>query len=116
MCCPLAFLEEFIAVFQVTMSQIDTEDYKNHKSFLLFEDFKHFSPNFRQTLSIERLKRVNKEKYVLSSMLRKEINAVLHRKLSGMDIEKDKISKKNSNFLILFTFCQNSDKLRGLQN
>ena len=27
-------------------------------------------------------------------MLRKEINAVFNRKLSGIDIEKDKISKK----------------------
>ena len=47
-------------------------------------------------------------------MLRKEINAVFNRKMSGIDIEKDKISKKYQ-ILFFFTFCQNIGKLRGLQ-
>ena len=33
MCCPVGFLEELITVFQVTMSQIDTENDKNPKIF-----------------------------------------------------------------------------------
>ena len=33
MCCPVGFLEELITVFQVTMSQIDTEIDKNPKIF-----------------------------------------------------------------------------------
>ena len=52
---------------------------------------------------------------VLSSMLRKEINAVFKRKLSGIDIGKDKIPKVFVFSLFLFIFCQIIDKLRGIK-
>ena len=42
MCCPVGFLEELITVFQVTMSQIDTENDKNPKIF----QFPKFLPIF----------------------------------------------------------------------
>ena len=45
MCCPVDFSEEFIAVFQVEMSQIDT---KNDKNPEVFQCFMHFFQNFMQ--------------------------------------------------------------------
>ena len=48
-------------------------------------------------------------------MLRKEINAVFKRKLSGIDIKKDKVLKNYQIPFFFFTFCQNIDRLRGLQ-
>ena len=46
MCCPVGFSEEFIAVFWVEMSQIDTE---KDKKFSNFKDFMRFLEKFRQS-------------------------------------------------------------------
>ena len=44
------------------MSQTDTEKDKTLQSFSIFKGFMHFFRNFWQTLWIETLKRVNKER------------------------------------------------------
>ena len=48
----------------------------------------------------------------MSSMLRKEINSVFQ---TGIDIEKDKVSKIFRFSLFLVNFCQNIDGLCGLE-
>ena len=42
MCCPVGFLEEFIAVFEVTISQIDTENMTKNPKFSNFQRFYAF--------------------------------------------------------------------------
>ena len=47
MCCQVGFYEEFIVVFSVKMSQIDTENDKN-LTFSNFQGFYSFLLKFRQ--------------------------------------------------------------------
>ena len=42
----VVFKEEIIAMFQMKMSQIDSEIDKNLQNFSIFKDFLHFFPNF----------------------------------------------------------------------
>ena len=86
---------------------------KNTK-FPIFEDFMHF-PNFRQTSSFGTLERVNKERKCCPVYLEKRQMQFFKRKLSGIDNEKDKISKFSRFSLFLFNFCQNIGRPRGLK-
>ena len=58
------------------MSQIDTKKDQNPRNFLIFKDFMHFFPNFWQTLWIETLKRVNKERMCCPVGFLEELSAV----------------------------------------
>ena len=58
------------------MSQIDTKKDQNPRNFSIFKDFMHFFPNFWQTLWIETLKRVNKERMCCPLGFLEELSAV----------------------------------------
>ena len=72
------------------MSQIDTEEDKILRNFSIFKDFMCFSPNFRETLWIGTLKRVNKERMCCLLAFLEEITAVFQVTLLQIDIENDK--------------------------
>ena len=91
------------------MSQND----KNPKTFQISKVLGTF-PNFRQTSSTGTLKSVKKEKMCCPVWLEKRQMQFLKRKLSRMLIKVDKISKYFRFSLLLFHFCQNIDRLRGL--
>ena len=63
-------------MFRMKMSQIDTEKDKILRNFSIFKDFMCFSPNFRQTLWIGTLERVNKERMCCPVGFLEELSAV----------------------------------------
>ena len=74
------------------MSQIDTENDKNLKIFKFSKIVCIFSKVSTDNVN-RNIEMGQQGKNVLSNMLRAEIKAVIKRKLSGIDIEKDNISK-----------------------
>ena len=98
-CCPVGISEGIIAVFQMKKSQIDTKNDKpmteNDKSpkIFLFSMVLCIFPNFRQPSSIGTLKMVSNENMCCPLCLEKRLMQIFKRKLSGIDIDKDKISK-----------------------
>ena len=80
------------------VSQIDTENDKNLKSFPIFKDFIHFFPSFRLTLWIGTLKRINKEGMCCPVGFSKKFNAVFQVKMSQIDTKKDKKTQNSPNF------------------
>ena len=76
MCCRVGFSEEFTAVFHVKISQIDTENDKNPKKTPSFQRFYVLFPQFSTNFDNCNFETCRQRKNVLSSMLRKEINAV----------------------------------------
>ena len=77
--CPVCFSEEFIALFSMKMSQIDTESYKNPKIFRCLKIYAFF-PKISKDFVDCNVEKGQKGKNVLSSVLRKEINAVIQTK------------------------------------
>ena len=73
---PVVFNEEIIAMFSMKMSQIENENDKNLGNFSIFKDFMHFFSKFSTDFVDWNVEKGQQGKYVLSSMLRKEINAV----------------------------------------
>ena len=82
-------------------SQLDTEIDENSKIFQFSVFFAVFLKNFQQTPEIGMLEWINKEQ-MLSRMLSGTINAAFQMKMSGINIEKGKISK----FSIFIIFLQ----------
>ena len=64
MCCPVGFSEEFVVVFLLKKSQIDTKMTKT-QNFPNFKVFMHFLLEFQQTSWIGMFQRVNRGKLVV---------------------------------------------------
>ena len=71
MCCPVGYSEEFIAVFAVKMSQIDTEKDKNHKTFQFLTIVSIFFSIFSTDFVNWNVEKGQQGKNMLSVMLRK---------------------------------------------
>ena len=111
---PVVFYEELIAMFWMKMSQIDTENDKNPENFQFPKISCHFS-KFLTDFVNWNVAKGQQGKNVLSSMLRKAINAVFQTKIVQNWHRKRQNSKIFQFSPFLFNFCQNIDRLRWVE-
>ena len=114
-CCLVVIKDEIISVFW--MKKVSNWHRSWQKS-LNFSNFKVFMQFFSQFLTNSGNWNVGQGQQamnLLSSMLSDRLFQFFEKKLSGIDIEKDKNSKTFPFSPFLFNFCHTIDRLRALE-